>query len=604
MNRRQFMEACARMGISAAWLAAIGYPLHASEDRKELTFQVLPENAPKPSLRTSAKMRDGIRLITDVWLPTTKGRFPAVLTRTPYIYSDFGFYTERIMRFQEAGYAYVLQTVRGQHGSEGIFRLMKYDWYDGYDSVEWVAAQPWCDGSVAMDGISYMGLTQIAAAAMQPPHLKAIMPIAPEVNFFESMPYLGGIFHRYHNLLWLNSTATVQHPEVKKMGNFMFDLNHPKWSAHLKHRPLREAANKFLTGNMLDIYLEYCDHPLNDDYWDDINFSDEAFSKVEVPMYMIGGHYDATNRGTLHAWKKIQRLAPPNPHRHLFIGPYTHGPEEVYGIKKSNFGPHAFRENVITDNVANRIEFLDQHLRGGKAEYDFPDKVRVYITGINEWHDFVDMPVPEAKVRSLYLSSQKGANSDAGDGKASFKTGSHSVSDTMTADPENPIIYEGIWGHNMNEVLTYDDVLVYTTEEFTEPLTIVGEPKAILYVSCDTPDADILASMHEVRADGQSVRFGFIHGLRLRYRNGYEKEELLTPGKPVRVQFSLQWIGHTVLPGNRLRVVVKNSEWPLLDPNPNTGEPIITAVRTQKARISLLHSAEYPSRVEIPTVSL
>ena len=167
----------------------------------------------------------------------------------------------------------------------------------------------------------------------------------------------------------------------------------------------------------------------------------------------------------------------------------------------------------------------------------------------------------------------------------------------MVTDPEYPVVIksevmDGVtYGSDFEE---RQDVLVYTTEPLEAPLTIVGESSITLHVAADTADADIIVGVSEVYSDGTAVALGTGGALRLRYRDGYHKQLPLEPGKAYEVTLPLAYIGHTVPAGHRLRVVVTGTAFPMFDPNPNTGEPIATATRMQKATVQL-----FPPSVEV-----
>jgi putative CocE/NonD family hydrolase len=596
MNRREFMLRSAV--FSAATLFDV-LPILSIETNEEqpLAFQEAPAGW-TPSKRVGVPMRDGARLTTDIWLPEGDGPFPAILVRTCYSYQVVAEYQAAGEQFNKAGYAFIMQSIRGQWGSEGKFRFGGHnEKKDGYDAVEWVAAQPWCDGSVGMIGTSYLAMTQLYAAEEQPPHLKAISPCSPVTNFFEATPFIGGAFALTHMLTW---TRLIQ-PDVDQWYKDLADPNSKalrELQRRLRHRPLYTAADGWLEGPYLDMYKEFLDHPLNDDsFWDEVNFTDDTYSRMDVPMFWVGGNFDISTRHCVDAWNRINALAPANPH-YMVIGPWQHGPWLEYGLKETELTYRSYKlnENAVTDNLALRIPFFERHLKGLDVDVNMTDRVRVFITGSNVWRDFSDMPVPEADVRTLYLSSYDFARSTDGSGLASFEAGSPTSSDTVLVDPENPVKGTG------ESFVSREDVLVYTSLPLEEPLTIVGQPQAILHVTSETQDADVAVGLYEVFPDNTHEQLS-MHLRRLRYRKGYEKPaRFMTPGKPEEIKIPLDWIGHTLKPGSRLRVTVSGTIFPIV--NPNTGEPIKLATRMQRTKLTLVHTEDRPSRLEIPTIAV
>ncbi|MFX0197010.1 MAG: CocE/NonD family hydrolase [Candidatus Hodarchaeota archaeon] len=162
--------------------------------------------APKVSIRTlwdvRVPMRDGIKLSTDIYLPPEdiEGPYPAILERTPYDNArdmarafDLGSTFESIKFFVANGYAYVFQDVRGKCDSEGDWDPLFNEGSDGYDTIEWVAKQSWCNGEIGMMGLSYMGWVQWAAAREKPPHLVTMVPTASVGYIMKEFPYTNGI---------------------------------------------------------------------------------------------------------------------------------------------------------------------------------------------------------------------------------------------------------------------------------------------------------------------------------------------------------------------------------------------------------------------------
>ena len=143
-------------------------------------------------------MRDGVRLATDIVRPKRPGQYPVVLARTPYqkrLRPNVGLIRQ--------GYALAVQDVRGRYGSEGEFTPFLNDPHDGYDTVEWLAKQSWCDGKVGMQGGSYVGFTQLAAALTRPPHLRCIAPSVPPADFDNGTLFLGGAMRKELAQGWL-----------------------------------------------------------------------------------------------------------------------------------------------------------------------------------------------------------------------------------------------------------------------------------------------------------------------------------------------------------------------------------------------------------------
>ena len=561
-----------------------------------------PPAFPTPDIFAMAPMRDGAQLATSILLPEGDGPFPAILIRTSYKDGVIPWGVFGHQRYLAAGYAVVWQSTRGTGASEGEFRFVADDRSDGYDAVEWVAAQPWCDGNVGMDGGSYLGITQLQAATMAPPHLKAIIPHVPSADFWRETPYAGGIFMRYHMLNWLKLMSVDQFAELGV--GFMEPvkvLADPAWVARLNSRPLIDAANGFLAGDRLAQYRAFVQQSTFGDYWRAIQNMPEHYAKMDVPVLLITGNFDPSI-GALTVWKGLEAHAPKPQQRHMLIGPWTHGQSFFDGVTEN--GPYQFGEAALMDLFALRIAFYDRHLKGQPPGVPLPQRVRVFVTGANVWREFDGLPVPGRQEKRLYLASNGSANSSAGDGALRLD-GSSGPADRAVADPENPIIAKAslMEGAGLyNEPEQREDMLVYTSAPLEEPLTIIGEPSISLHVAADAPDADVIARLTQVYPDGRSILLGTGGSLRLRYRDGYHRERKLRPGKVYKVQLPLAYVGHQVAAGHRLRLNLMGTEFPLLDPNPHTGEPIATATRLRKASLSLFHDDRRPSFIALPVI--
>ena len=559
-----------------------------------------------PEMEVRVAMRDGAKLLTYVNLPAGEGPFPTVLVRTPYLLSIGPRHNPVMDDYLEAGYAVVWQLARGIGDNDGRYRFVADDRNDGYDCIAWIADQPWSDGNVGMDHGSYNAMTQLQAASTAPPALKAIIPFVPSSHFFRETPYSGGIFMRYHMLNWhkLLRLSSFEETGIGFMDSRRA-LDDPQWQRMLASRPLIDAANGYLDGDELAQYRRFLAEPtLDSAYWRETMMMDEHYANVDIPVLLVSGNFDPTT-GTLHAWRELEENAPNPQNRKLLIGPWNHGGSYV-GIPPAE-GPYQFNGTGVVDMSALRIAFFDRYLKGLPASVSLPQRVRVFITGSNVWREFDSLPVPGLTKTPIYLASEGQANSVRGNGSLRFAPGSESPFDTMTADPENPVVavtdmMSGIGEYSASH--QDDAVLVYDSEPLAAPMTVVGESLAVIHVTTSTPDADLVVNLHEVHPNGRAIRLGSGGSLRLRYRQGFDRQVPLEPGRTYPVEVPLAYVGHTLAVGNVLRVTVSGTEFPVLDPNPNTGEPIATATRMQVRQIDIHHDEQRLSRVELPVIDL
>jgi putative CocE/NonD family hydrolase len=566
---------------------------------------------PLPEHRLRLPMRDGVRLDTCIWLPTAWSHgaapVPCILLRTPYKESVMGFKRLGVLRYVQAGYAVAIQLVRGIGDSEGPFSFNSpLDRSDGYDTVEWIAAQPWSTGAVGMDGSSYAAMTQLSAASTQPPHLRCIVPAVPSVDFFNEVPYSGGVFCRQHTLSWARLLQIDTLADFRSgFGATMPVLSQPELLARLLSRPAIDAADGELEGDFLAHYREVLRHPTLDDWFASRTLSAADYARIGIPALVVNGNFDL-GIGANTLWRELERHSPGAERRRLLIGPWDHG--QCYSGGQPSHGPYELGEHAVIDLVALRIAFFDQHLKGTGTGPDLGGRVQLFITGSNEWLHFEQFPPPGIESLELFLASSGHANSARGDGTLQRSPPpATQPADHFVDDPALPFVpalasaREARVLLDLRERERQHDTLVYDSGALAKPLTLLGEPQADLFVTADVPDADLMLWLAEHRPDGSTVKLA--SGLlRLRYREGFDRERLLEPGEPVRVGIPLTYVGHRVPAGSSLRLLLSGSNFPAADPNPHTGEPIATAVTMRPAVQTVFHDAQRPSRLILPTL--
>ena len=262
-------------------------------------------------------MRDGVALRADAYHPDA-GPAPAILTRTPY---DRSFPLTAVAaidpeRAAEAGFAVVCQDVRGLHGSEGSFEPFDTEAHDGHDSVEWVAAQGWCDGNVAMSGRSYPAATQWWAAVERPPSLRAIFPVVIGSDPYDGWVYQGGAFELGFNLFWVHLMT-----DPRSRGSL---------DEHYRHLPVTDPP-LLADSPAGDFYRTWLAHPTYDEHWRALSLRGR-YDRVTVPAFIVGGWFDLFLGGTLENFRRMRAEAGTEQARaatRLLVGPWAHG--NAYG---------------------------------------------------------------------------------------------------------------------------------------------------------------------------------------------------------------------------------------------------------------------------------
>jgi uncharacterized protein len=566
------------LAVCAAALALGAWPLSSRAQTSGLAVE--------PTMRADVRMRDGVQLATYVWLPREGTVHPTLLVRSPYGLR-YGpekdtFKRYKFQAYVDKGYALVIQDTRATGESQGTYSFYLADGLDGYDTVEWIAKQPWSNRRVGTDGVSYLGAVQWLAARERPPHLKCIAPTAPSGEYFDELPYIGGAFRLEWALPYLS--------HVLKLDTDALD-----WQAVFRHRPLSTADTRFLV--KIDQYREWLAHPTLDRYWKRLYFVGPDFAAIHIPFLTVTGWFDADQPGTLHYWRGMEATG--HSQGSLIIGPWEHTQTYLGGTEKT--GLMSFANYSAIDIQRERIAFFDRCLKDSALEPP-PPRVRVFITGRNEWRSFNEYPPRAVKHVAYYYSSSRGANSRSGDGALVTTRPAAMHTDKYVFDPRQPVTFpNGI--ADMGALEQRDDVLVYSTGPLRKPLTILGTITAELYAATDGRDTDWVVSVADVYPDGTSVGLNEGGGIiRSRYRLGFTREILLEPGAAEKYTIKVWDLGHTFLPGHQLRVYVTSSRYPLINPNQNTGNPVASDIEWRTARQTIYLGGDKASHIMLPVL--
>jgi uncharacterized protein len=542
-----------------------------------------------------SRMRDGVELSSDLWLPGSEGQYPLILLRTPYLKTSQPGelnYSMLAKVFAERGYAVAVQDVRGRGDSDGTYGYYFQEGADGYDTIEWMAAQPWCNGRVGMMGPSYMGAAQWYAARHRPPHLVCIAPVVSPGDYFNELPCVGGAFLQYR-LQWCNSVAG-RVPQT--------NVRDDEWAAILKHRPLLSLDEEL--GRKLPLYRQWLEHDTLDEYWKPLLLSEADYRRIDIPALHIGGLFDIYLCGTLRYWQGMARYSPAANHQYLIVGPWDHVQAFTGGARK--MGELELSDDSLLDVLQLHLRFFDCYLKGSAIRFSAP-RVRLYVTGCNQWRECDAYPVSAVQNRKLYLSSQGGANSALGDGRLVVTPPGDAPPDRYAYDPQDPIPLDafapgGIYAVDRRLLEQRDDVLVYTGEVQSKSLEVLGQVSVELYAASDVLDTDFTASILDVYPDGRAVALGakVVGIIRARYRHSLHQTQLLTPGKIEKYRIDLGHIAHAFRPGHCIRIEISSSAAPWYHPNPNTGNPIATDIGSRVARQTIYHDAQRPSALLLP----
>jgi len=533
-------------------------------------------------------MRDGVELALDVLRPDLAGPFPTVLVRTPYDKTATRVRTPLAEQLAQRGFAVAFNDCRGRFNSGGVFQPYFDEANDGFDTVEWIAAQDWCDGNVGMLGGSYVGQTQWYAASQQPPHLKAIVPIcSPPSTLWRNEPLFGGCFMLAH-------------------AEWMVRLGERTWQIADAADPLAEQKDYLDALPIADMpgragvtspwWDEMTEHPTFDGYWRRGSYDHGA---MNVAALNITGWWDMNFPGAPLNFQAMNSR-PVAAGQKLVIGPWPHAVNIERQLSGIDFGEHA-----LIDYYDYVVRFFERRLKGAPNGVDGEKPVHIFVIGANEWWAEDAWPLPDAVETSFYFHSRGHANSLNGDGVLSLESPDAEPPDVYRYDPSSPtrIVWDVAGGPVDDRIATMrNDCLCYTSETLTEPIDVVGWVTCRIFASSSAPDTDWYARLVDVHPDG-SARFLCQGALRARFRESFEHPTFLKPDEPTLFEFTMDACGVRFLPEHRVRIEIASSWFMQYARNTNTGtanffRESTTAVATQR----IYHQTGLASCVRLPVV--
>ncbi|MGH7986425.1 MAG: CocE/NonD family hydrolase [Candidatus Binataceae bacterium] len=588
-------------------------------------------------------VRDGVRLATDVYRPSLAGaavaaRFPAIIERTPYD-KDSPRFVLHARFFAQHGYVVLMQDVRGRGKSGGEWHAFAREAPDGYDTIEWAAAQPWCTGKIGTIGTSYMAAVQSAAATLNPPHLAAMFVTEGPSDYYScSMRHNGALEQRF--LIYAFHMA-VSSPEARADPALRLALreardNLGQW---LKRLPLKPGASPLrLLPNYERWALDLQSRATYDEYWTQRGYAIHEYydEHADVPTVYFGSWYDSYARATVENFIALSRRKR-SPQR-LIMGPWLHGVRaDDDGAGEVYFGPAAL-ENY--DSL--RLRWFDQWLKGLETGVALETPVRIFVMGggggrkfvdvlgLNgrlehggDWRDEKEWPLARARDTPFYLH-QDGALA------INKPTVAASVT-TYRFDPREPVPTIGgciSVGFEFMPAGGFDqrtrpatfgtdeslplaarpDVPTFISEPLQHDVEVTGTITVNLWISSSATDTDFTAKLIDVYPPNADYPGGYALNLtdsiiRARYRNSYSKPELMRPGEIYQLSFQLYPISNRFMSGHRLRVDISSSNFPRFDVNLNNGGPLGVPGPIVIADNTIHHDAAHPSHLLMPVIA-
>jgi uncharacterized protein len=545
-------------------------------------------------LDVKVPMQDGVNLSADIYRPKAPGKYPTVLMRTPYSNNGEPM-VEKGRRLANHGYACVIQDCRGRWDSDGDYYPFR-EGRDGFDTQEWIGRQPWSDGKIGMAGGSYVGTVQWQSAPFGSKHLKCIAPRVICCDYYTGLMYPGGAFQ-------LNVMATWGMRTNARTGQTI-DAHH--WHEAFRGMPLADLAKQ--AGRDLGFWKDWVDHPSYDDYWEEFD-GEKQWGDISVPSLNMGGWYDlyAPQTFTNYNGLKLNGGSQEAKQSRLIVGPWIHALST--GTKT---GDVDFGINSMVDLESLELRWLDHWLKGIDTGLVDEAPLRLFIMGINEWHDEHEWPLARTDWQKWYLHSDGNANTVIGDGCLSAAEPKDESTDRFVFDPEYPVPTRGgnnccspevvPWGPQDQRCLEMrSDVLCYTSDPLENDLEVTGPIKVILHAETDGKDTDWTAKLIDVWPSGYAMNLcdGII---RARYREGFTEPKLLEPGKVYEYEIEVGVTGNVFRKGHQIRLEISSSNFPRFDRNPNTGRDVGTETELRQARQTIHHSKAHPSHILLPVI--
>lgn len=579
-------------------------------------------------------MRDGVRLSTDIYRPKGDGKHPVILSRTPYNFNSWvdGKMTSR--SFTEAleavkrGYVFVVQNERGRFFSEGEWDILGTPVTDGYDAFTWLASQSWSNCRIGLIGCSSTAEWQMAVASQKHPALAAIVAqgygagVGKVGRYQEQGNWYRGGAQQMLFTSWLYGTQNDKYKPVLPKGMTQQDLIRIQrfydmgtempsvdWSKALRHLPVKDIIRN--VDGQIGVYEDMIARKPNDPAWFKGGLWHDHMP-IEVPGYWFVSWYDVSAGPNIELFNHVRNSAKDRSvadNQYLVIAPVLHcsykRATENTVVGERSVGDARLPYDELTWG------WFDMHLKGESNDFRKNNpRVRYYTMGANKWQSADSFPVPGTRMVPFYLSSNGKANTRNGDGLLTAKVPASDKPDMFRYDPMNPVpsvggnvccIGNAVKGGALDQatVEMREDVLVYTSEELKEGVEVTGFIEATLYVSSTAPDTDVTLKLIDVHPDGKAYNLDETIQ-RLRYREGYDKEVFMTPGKVYPVKMSPMVTSNHFKPGHRIRIQISGSNFPRFDRNLNTGGSNYDESKGQVAETRIHHSKAHPSVIRIP----
>ena len=539
------------------------------------------------------RMSDGVELVSDHYSPAQPGPHPTLLMRQPYGRDTAStvVYAHPVW-FARHGYNVVIQDVRGRGESEGEFYPFRHEARDGAETIAWLRTRKESNGRIGMYGFSYQGMTQLLVAAEQPEGLLCIAPGMTACDLYHGWFYHQGALRLASSLGW--GLQMLKADTRRKRLREASDRLEQAWAniaAQTGVLPFRD--HPALHGESVPQYIvDWFDHAEPGEYWSSLDVS-QSLGRINVPALHVSGWYDTYLEGSVDGFLALCERAGSafaREHQYLIAGPWQHIPwgDRVGGV---DLGAEA-----LLDTDAILLRWFNHWLKDS-GEFAAEPRVRHFVFGENRWRQADAFPTEPNHI--LYMHSGGKANSRKGDGMLStVPPDSEEPCDVFVYDPEVPVPAPGgpsaqSGPFDQATLELGNNLLVYTTEPLTQPLRVFGIPRVVLYCATSSAHTDFTAKLVRVRSNGAAefLCIGIARSGWLFRERGY------TADKVYLWNFLLESISCCFAQGDRIRLEIASSAFPLYDRNPGTEVPSCRATSWdwQRSTQIVYHDRERPA---------
>lgn len=543
------------------------------------------------------RLSDGTVLVSDHYYPTGDGPWPTLFMRQPYgrdiastvVYAHPAWFAQR-------GFHVVIQDVRGRGDSSGDFYPFRHEGRDGAEAIAWLRHHPACNGKIGMYGFSYQGATQLLAAAEQPEGLVCIAPHMTAADLYHGWFYHQGALRLSSTLGW---GIQMLREDARRRG-----LREASERLEAAWSNVRAQAN----------FVPYGKHPVISDpalpayvrdwvsnrepgkYWPEMDISTRPH-QIMIPALHIAGWYDTYLEGSVACYRTLRAKAGSDfarENQYLLAGPWVHIP---WGDRA---GEADFDEAANLDTNELLLRWFNHWLKDS-GEFAKEPRVRYFALGSNDWREASEWP--EGAGFPLYLHSKGNANSRKGDGNLStIAPGAFEPADVFVYDPEVPVAAPGgphalSGSFDQAGIELGNNLLIYTSPAAARDAEIFGQPRIRLYAATSAADADFTAKLVRVKRNGRAdfLCIGIARSSWL-FKRDYASDRIL------EWEFALEPTAFVLASGERLRLEIASSAFPLYDRNPSTEVVPQSADNWTWSRSTqrVEHSTAYPSAIYLP----